>query len=350
MASVTVDSSVLAIPLPNATKIDVINYIENLLAWKRMFAQDWVENLSSENLYEVLEDADCLPNKDSLTNLLMLHGLNKIFSAKDILNFINPLLYPTKGIQTQFNIRYVLLQNLVTQPDILRSYSNIKLLDEFKQCLVLSMLLRCHCTNSIDNHFLIVKPWIGRTKIEVNAQIDDWEHSRGDLKNLVPASNNYIGEIDICQNPNELIKCLDETEFWRSALDNQGKYQAIYIALYKSRLVRGMEPEWEKPPVFSFGSDFVKDAESCIKSGPVGLLKEILRAIVETLDEIKLSDTHHLRIDGGGNNPQIVRRSDNAKAWRRDIDYEYHIHYWKLATGNIEFANVIVHNNFAITT
>jgi hypothetical protein len=48
----------------------------------------------------------------------------------------------------------------------------------------------------------------------------------------------------------------------------------------------------------------------------------------------------------GGNEPQQKRGQD--KAWRRDIDYEYHLHYWECDDGSVEFASVVTHNDFSI--
>jgi hypothetical protein len=36
------------------------------------------------------------------------------------------------------------------------------------------------------------------------------------------------------------------------------------------------------------------------------------------------------------------------KAQRRDIDYEFHLHYWECANGTIELASVVHHNDFSI--
>jgi hypothetical protein len=39
---------------------------------------------------------------------------------------------------------------------------------------------------------------------------------------------------------------------------------------------------------------------------------------------------------------------DQDKAWRRDIDSKYRLHYWECADGTIEFASVGAHNMFVI--
>jgi hypothetical protein len=60
----------------------------------------------------------------------------------------------------------------------------------------------------------------------------------------------------------------------------------------------------------------------------------------------QLAAVHALRAGKGGNNPKWTRGKDNAQ--RRDIDTEFHLHYWKCADGTIELASVVRHNDFSI--
>ena len=46
----------------------------------------------------------------------------------------------------------------------------------------------------------------------------------------------------------------------------------------------------------------------------------------------------------GANDPQQMR--DNDKGQRRNIDREFHLHYWDCDDGTIELAKVVYHNDF----
>ena len=59
-----------------------------------------------------------------------------------------------------------------------------------------------------------------------------------------------------------------------------------------------------------------------------------------------MEDTHALRESSGGNALQRMRGDD--KAWRRDIDREYHLHYWACEVSTVEFACVVTHDDFYI--
>ncbi len=72
----------------------------------------------------------------------------------------------------------------------------------------------------------------------------------------------------------------------------------------------------------------------------------LLRAMVEVILGINLKDTHALRTGRGANCPQVIDGS--RKAYRKNIDREFRVHYWKI--GDIyEFANIAHHNDFNIS-
>ena len=64
--------------------------------------------------------------------------------------------------------------------------------------------------------------------------------------------------------------------------------------------------------------------------------------------DLNLAATHALREGQGGGSPQRRRSTDGATAWRRDVDYEYHLHYWECPGGIVELASMGPHNDFSI--
>jgi len=139
---------------------------------------------------------------------------------------------------------------------------------------------------------------------------------------------------------------IDENTVWDTADDEIGMNIAIRIAFYKYRIRQGLEPEWENLGPFLFGNRFFETAVACCRANPSSFTGKILRAMVETIEGSQMKDTHALRESMGGNAPQ--RKRGENKAWRRDIDYEYHLHYWECDGGTIEFASVVSHNDFSI--
>jgi hypothetical protein len=68
--------------------------------------------------------------------------------------------------------------------------------------------------------------------------------------------------------------------------------------------------------------------------------------VAEAVDQLNLADTHALRKSGAARAAQVTRGKDTA--WRRDIDHEFHLHYWESEDGGIELASVVPHNCFDI--
>jgi hypothetical protein len=72
----------------------------------------------------------------------------------------------------------------------------------------------------------------------------------------------------------------------------------------------------------------------------------IIRACADTILGTNLAAVHPLRRGRGAEDPQQTRGT--ALAWRRDVDYEYHLHYWQTPGESPEFAAVVVHEDFNI--
>jgi hypothetical protein len=150
----------------------------------------------------------------------------------------------------------------------------------------------------------------------------------------------------VCDNFRTLIECLDEAAILLSCSDDIGLETAIRIALYRSRLQRGEEPDWDDTNGLLIGRCFGNILRGCCQGQPAAFAIKVLRAVVETLESFNMAAVHPLRTGRGGNEPQRTRGKD--KAWRRGIDEEFRLHYWQCEDGRIEFASVCVHNDFSM--
>ena len=150
----------------------------------------------------------------------------------------------------------------------------------------------------------------------------------------------------VCDDFRGLIECLDESSILVGASDNFGIELAVRIALFKYDIAQGDEPDWSNVIVPKIGADFRELCQKvCADQGDV-LPFKILWSIIETVKGQNLPAVHALRTGSGGNDPQRMRALD--KAQRRDIDREFHLHYWECANGAVELASVVYHNDFKI--
>ena len=130
------------------------------------------------------------------------------------------------------------------------------------------------------------------------------------------------------------------------AHDDIGVKLSIQIALFKYDISQGNVVSWENVSVLSIGHEFIQTSRNCCADQGASLAPRILRAIIETIKSNNMPAIHALRTGSGANDPQRMRGTD--KAQRRDIDREYHLHYWECDNGTIELSSIVHHNDFSI--
>ena len=347
MPSVTIDAGVLAAPPEDGSADDAERYVETLLSWSKLLANPWIAIYMSERASETLIADGLYPIRAHINRLFTENKIVK-YDVNTVAMVVDRLLQRTPSFEDYFCVRDVLTEGLTTTPDILQFCSSDSLKSELERCIVLIAILRKYCDKHVRDHSLILLKAPGKI-IQVRALIQVLDQNRTDLDlALIPdPPKHFEGGVLVCDSFNGLIECMDEAEILLNATDNTDIETAIRIAVYKFRTNYGNVPEWDDVPSFWVGHSFHL---SLLDLRPTQqLLRSLLRAIVETLEKTNLSATHRLRTGSGGNDPQRVRRRDQAKAWRRDIDREYHLHYWECDDGTIEIASVsFPHDDFTI--
>lgn len=346
-ASVTIDSGVLTVPSLNAPSEDAHRYVESLFHWSKLLDEPWVDIYMSERASETLFDDRLYPLRDQLRQFFDAKGITE-YAVNDIASIVNNLLQITPHLETYFKVRDVLAEQISTTPDILQSSPGSNLRSDFKRCVVLIAILREYCRNSILEHCLIIR-YAPTQTVNVQALIYELEHSRNDLDALPTHPDRFDGKVLICDDFRGLIECFDESSILAESTDDNGLETAIRIGLYKSRLGRGEDPEWDDLRSLRIGRRFFDTVQDSCRNQGNSFPAKVLRAIVETLDGENLPATHPLRTGSGGGNPQRMRPADGASAMRRDIDNDHHLHYWSCGNGIVELASVsFPHDNFSI--
>ena len=343
MPSLTIDTGSLVAPPLSASAEDIHQYIQTILDWRRLLDEDWVAVYMSERAPEILFEDELYPLRDSLRRLFRSRGIIQ-YDENTVAQVIDYLLQLTPTFETFFKVSDVLISELTTNPELL-SFSRTKnLASDLARCIVLIAVLRSHCRNPVLDHRLIMRYAPDSHTVQVRALIDEFEHIRDDM-DPIPLNPDYFeGVLLVCNSFRGLVLNIDETEVWDAAEDEIGMDLAVRIALYKLRIQRGLEPEWDNLGAFVLGKCFFETANACCTVNPASFPRKVLRAMLETIEGLRMGDTHPLRESIGG----LQRRRRQDKAWRRDIDYEYHLHYWECGDGAIEFASVVSHNDFSI--
>lgn len=346
LMSVTIDPSVLAVPSVDCTEDDAYRYVETLLDWKILLDEQWAEVYISEQAPDILDREGLYPLRDHLKALLRRHKIDA-YNVKEIVTVVNKLLSRASLFEDHYQIKDVLYDRFEINPDVISPVTHTHLQSNLIRCIVLIAILSKYCRRSSGEYVLIMKNALG-PRIQVKTIIEYLEHARDDISNLPHSPEIFESEMMACDNFHGLVECFNESMLLVDAHNDYSIQFAIKIALYKYAISQGDDPDWEDITAPVIGSKF---RESCrqICSEQVGSLPtKILRAIVKTIKGLDLSETHSLRTGKSGNAPQKIRHSDNAKAWRRDIDRTFHLHYWECANGAIELSLVVDHDTFSI--
>lgn len=344
MPSVTIDAGVLSVPNVDCPKDDAYKYVDTLLDWSKLLDEPWVAIYMSERASEALFTDGLYPLREQLRELFNAHGIVE-YDVNTVARIANQLLAITPSFETYYSVKDVLSEHLETDPDVIRLTTHDGLQSDLARCITLIAVLRKHCSQPLGGHSLILREAPIQV-IRVRAQIHELEHTRVDLPALPHPPEFFEGDVLVCDDFRGLIECLDESAILVGASDNLGIELAVRIALFKYAIAHGDDPDWGSVIVPIIGSEFRELCQQVCADQGGSVPPKILRSIVETIQGHNLPAVHALRTGPGGNDPQRMRGSN--KAQRRDIDREFHLHYWEGTDGTVELASVVYHNDFSI--
>lgn len=344
--TVNIDAGVLGVPGGSTAAEDCHRYVATLLDWAKLLDEPWVAILVSERASEALIEDGLYPLRNELHRLFCSHGIVE-YDVNTVAQVVDRLLRMTPSFETYFRVRDVLVEDVSTAPDILQLCSGTSLQSDLVRCVVLIAILRQHCRRSVWDHPLILREAPSKT-IRVRALVHELEHSRTDLADVPSPPEYFEGDVLTCEDFRGLLECVDESAVLQRATDDTALELACRIALFKLRMVEGEEPDWDETGSFHLGGHFGEEVRQCCRDASSAFAAKLLRSIVNAIEHESMRDVHALRTGAGGSNPQRRRKGDGAKAWRRDIDDEYHLHYWETDAGAVAFASVGVHNDFSI--
>jgi len=345
MSSVTIDAGALAVPLHKVSAEVARKYVRAVLGWSRLIDCPWIEVNMSENSSQALVCDKHFPFYPQLKDLITHTGIED-FDANTVNTVVLKLLDQSMpSFEKYFGVSDVLYEDLYASPDVLSPSLGNTLRSNLSRCLLLTAILRKYGGESTRSHAFVLSH-APSLVVDLRAVIYEIEHDRNYLESFPVQPEVFEGEALICDDFRGLIQCLDERSILAGSKDEFSLEAAIRIALFKSRLERGGQPEWDTLPSFRIGRHFLDTAVVACKTDST-LTDKVLKAIVEALDGLNKRKAHRIRTGPGGSDPPRMRGSDHAM--RRDIDREYHLHYWSCENDFVELAVVSYpHDNYEI--
>lgn len=349
MPSVTFDPGVLAPPSSSASAEEVRRYLSTLEDWREFLKDKSIGVYMSDRASDILCEAKTIPMYDTVRDLIRSSGLEE-YAVDEIVGLAHHLLRDTPKFEDHFGVRDVVAENVSVVPDLLAVHSLPSLTDELRRCLLLVAMLRQCKSQPVLDHAIVVARLAEPGPFAVQATIQLVECGRAGTSGQSGSSDccegPLEGSVPACRSTREFVLALDETAMWRAAQSDLDLCTALRVALFRARAHDREDTEWSELPTFLVGGEFFSTARLCCSVQGRGFIQRLLRAMLETVEHVNVADTHNLRQNPGGGSSD--RTTGRCKALRRDIDRQYHLHYWEGDNHLVEFASVVPHNNFSI--
>jgi hypothetical protein len=346
MISATIEACFFAPPPgpPNAEALR--DYIESLRHWAEITNKSLAEVLVSRATQDVLVTNNCYPIRDWLRKMLVETSVME-YDANTVARLVETLLSRAEVLEERVSITEILVDSLAIDPSITSKARPADMQWETERAAIMLAVIHSFAKSSQARaSCLVTESKLDTNVAAVRCQIPLIEHTRADLAGLPVVPDYFSGTVPV---GNTLAGCmlgLDEAAILCGARSIDDVLNAFRIALCKYRSSSGQAQSCLIFPTVGFNSHFLPCLQNCGVMQNVALARSALRAMVETVENIQMAKTHPLRTGRGANDPQVSR--GGQLAWRRDIDRQYHLHYWHGAQNILELACMVVHEDFHI--
>jgi len=341
-----IDPFLLAYPRADVEIEEFENYINSLTSWGEEIEK--IKDINFAGIYtsaqtaEILAEENGYPERNELEKTIKNLNLQRTVQPRDIIILIEGLMrFPF--IEDRLKLNEILIDNIECNPSCHIDERNSIFIEHYNRLAILMCLL-CKLKNFEDKTQILVTRHRKEdsTSISVKGEVIDYEFC--DDTQLWEIPNTVSGCLVSCVNASSLDVFIDALTIWVHA-DCEKTYKYAIDIYTRKETLKSEIPK--NSLTWSFGKNFLESAKNLEFLNNEIRVKMLLRACAETILEQKLQATHWLRTGKGANNPQKKRNKDQAGAWRRDIDREYHLHYWQTAN-ELEFASVVSHNDMSI--
>jgi hypothetical protein len=336
---------VLAVPNADASIEFVCQYVETLLEYQSITKNSLVSSFITKNTSNILEETQSYPNWDNLAELFRNKKIIP-FDTKSVIITINSLMNKINNFEKHYNIIDILINNVETQPEIFKYDPGNSFQYDLARSTTLIAIIRKFSSSNIYDHLFFFRKELSKesAKIRLNALIDILEHERVELSNWPLSPTKFEGEVLTCHSLGSFFDCLNESDILANSSDKEGIEFAIRIALFKREREQAKNFHWNDLIVPTIGKVFPEYCHNICRESK-SIPKTILDTIVDTVKSINMNQVHPFRIDSAGNAPQKKRGKDTC--WRRNVNYDIRLHYYKCEDGTIELASINQHNDFS---
>jgi hypothetical protein len=305
-----------------------------LVAW-RTLPTPCVTTYKLKRTTELLAEASSFPYFGPVRLALDAFGISYI-EARDVIVIAQSLLDHLPDIEGALGIDEALFDGVELEPAEFLVGRHVALQEGLRDGVAFTLLIREWLDAGVDRQHILSRDTAGRS-IRLRAELVECSPP------AVPVPVRVEGAVSVCRRPSELRERLDADGAWCSARLDAERIGALELSVHQHQVrMGGLDAKrWR------CGTQFFATARTSgfLDDGPKA--RRLLRACAETILGIALAGTHALRTGAGAMNPQRTRRGGAERAWRRDVDQEFHLHYWEGDEG-VELASVVTHGEFEI--
>lgn len=326
----------LVAPHRGQTIVEVGAYLESVTALRRDLVQNSLSLLASDEIYVILETHNLFPLRESIEAFLVGQDHDLAGAGADVARLLLDILARAESVEdhlgayelatTTNNAADVLAPMCSCHPDFNDSTRNA-----LDAAMAVSALEPAYKLDFLASHRVASTPYVAvneyRTILSADGAFEIGPASIGFSVPIACTLDDALSVLD----PGEILRCAD--------VDTRLVELAIRAACLQ-----------QVPPVrghgWLLGAQFIADIAVPSIRNNESLRRKVLRACCEIIGQTNVADSHPLRTGAGGSNPQV--RSGIYQAWRQDVDYEWHIHFWKADGGLIQLASLRGHNYMGI--
>lgn len=347
MSYLVIDAAFLACPRPGDLPADerrtvVGSYVSRLADLSRLRTTCRSTGfLRDEQLPIVLHEVGSYPFRASLSEALAICTEDFDVQVEDVNRLANFLLERSDLIEDLGDFRDLAVADCSVTP-ALDSEIAPRLFAQLARMVALVALSKNNLGPGVENMFLatgLCKEERDELSFKINVDLAE-RHDSSIAELTEPVSITF----PLHSGTTEYLKALN-----LSVLVQHGTAEAVIDSCVAYAAREDAEPVARAEVlsgILTIGKDFISSASRLGFLHEPGKIQKLLRACGDILLGRNLGKSHHLRAGHGGNDPQRMRGEFGA--WRHDLDDEFHLHYWR--SGDfLEFANVVVHNDFDIT-
>jgi hypothetical protein len=340
MIRLFIDPFLLACPSVDEGLLPFHTYAEQILSWRMLTQIPWAIPCISSEALSLLIETGRYPQglwqdlKRSCANLGVRH-----IQPRDLIRLVDELFMRAISLEDLVQVQEVEIDHtsMHCEPDLVLSERPTLFVEALTSLfLSIGVLTHFEAPQEAKKQFVLSRN-LSADPVSVlfATRISRYVFQKS---TLAPLPLSLQQSFLLCQTPQSLIQSIDPTMVWLQANRPADYHTALCLYLTQSHsLVSSSLLSW------AFSPRFLETVQMHDFATQRPKAEKLIRACAETLEKVNMKATHGLRghKSGGG------KRKEMEGAWRRDIDYEYHLHYWETGQGYI-FDAVVVHNDYSI--